>query len=59
MGHGESLDDIDDRRGLGALGLEKLEPRRRRGEQRARFDLGAARPVRGGESALFAGVDPD
>ena len=33
VGHREALDDVGDRRGLGPLGLEELEPRRHRGEE--------------------------
>ena len=58
MRHGEALDDIDDGGGLGALGFQKFEPRRRRGEQRARLDARAARPVRGGQGRASRRLRP-
>ena len=59
MRHGETLHDIDDGCRLGAFGLQKFETRRRGGEERARLDPRAARPVRGGKPALLAGFDTD
>ena len=38
MGHGEALDDVGDRRRLGPLRLQELEPRRRREEEVAHLD---------------------
>ena len=57
--HGEASYHVADRLGLGAVGLEELEPRRRRIEEVAHLDAGAL-PERGGpRRRLHAAVDRD
>ena len=59
IGHGEPFDHIGHGGGLGALGFQEFEPRRRRREEIARLDPRALGPIAGLDPALLAGLDPD